>query len=68
MTKSKPTVQDKIVELRELVAWFDSEDFSLEQSVEQFKSANRLAEEIEAELTSLKNEINIVKQSFSEAA
>ena len=68
MTKNNPTVQDKIATLRELVAWFDGEEFSLEESVAQFKKAEKLAQEIEHDLQTLKNEIDVVKQSFSESA
>lgn len=64
MTKNNATIQDKMETLRKLVAWFDSEDFSLEASVEKFKEAQALANQIEEELTDLKNDIAVVKQSF----
>lgn len=64
MSKSNKTVQEKTVELTELVAWFDSEDFSLEAALEKFKVAEALAEEIETDLVALKNDIQLVKQKF----
>lgn len=58
------TIQDKMSELSELVAWFDSDDFTLEAALDKFKVAEKLAEEIEHDLSSLKNDIQIVKQKF----
>ena len=64
MSKSNKTVQEKTIELTELVAWFDSEDFSLEAAMDKFKAAEALAEEIEADLVALKNDIQLVQQKF----
>ncbi len=64
MTQSNKTIQQKIAELDELVAWFDSDEFSLELALDKFKDAEKLAEEIERDLTALKNEITVVKQRF----
>ena len=61
---NKKTVQDKITELSELVAWFDSDEFALETALDKFKKAETLAIEIEQDLLSLKNDIQIVKQKF----
>ncbi len=67
MTKNNTTVQDKIAELKQLVDWFDGEDFSLEESIEQFKKAEELAKAIESDLKSLKNDITVVKKTFDES-
>lgn len=64
--KSK-TVQDKLAELSELVEWFQSSTFSLEDAVAKFKQAEQLAEEIEKDLTKLKNDIKVVQQRFDGA-
>jgi len=64
MSKSNKTVQEKTIELSELVAWFDSEDFSLEAALDKFKVAEALAEEIEADLVALRNDIQLVKKKF----
>lgn len=65
MTKSNDTtIQQKIAKLDELVAWFDGEEFTLEAALEKFKEAEGLAKTIEADLSALKNEITVVKQSF----
>ena len=64
MTKNNQTIHDKMEALRQLIAWFDGDDFSLEASIEKFKEAQTLADEIEKELAALKNDIAVVKQSF----
>ena len=64
MTKNNVTIQEKMTKLRELIAWFDSEDFVLEEATDRFKNAEELAREIENDLDVLKNEIQVVKKSF----
>jgi len=58
------TVQDKLSELSELVAWFQSPAFKLEDAFDKFKQSEALAEEIEKDLTKLKNDIQVVKKKF----
>jgi len=64
MLSTNKTIQEKIIELNKLVEWFDSDEFELEAALDKFKIAETLANEIEQDLTSLKNEIQIVKQKF----
>jgi len=64
MSSTNKTIQEKTTELTKLVAWFDSDEFTLEQAIDNFKAAEKLAAEIEQDLLSLKNEIQIVKQKF----
>ena len=64
MSSTNKSIQEKTAELTKLVAWFDSEDFKLESALDNFKSAEKLADDIEHDLLSLKNEIQIVKQKF----
>lgn len=64
MLSTNKTIQEKIIELNKLVEWFDSDEFELEAALDKFKMAETLANEIEQDLMSLKNEIQIVKQKF----
>jgi exodeoxyribonuclease VII small subunit len=64
MSKSDKTIQQKMTELNEMVQWFQSEDFVLEEAVEKFKKADELAKEIDADLSALKNEITVLSQRF----
>lgn len=68
MSKTSKTVQQKMEELAALVAWFDSEDFALEEAIDKFESAEKLAEEIEQDLNSFKNDITVLKQKFDSEA
>lgn len=61
---NKKTVQEKLSELADLVGWFQGSTFSLEEAVPKFQQAEKLAEEIETDLTQLKNDIQVVKQRF----
>jgi exodeoxyribonuclease VII small subunit len=63
--KSDKTVSELLAELDERVKWFESEDFSLEQAIDKFSEAEKLAKEIEEKLGSFKNKINQLKQDFS---
>lgn len=65
--KNNPTIAEKTAKLNELAAWFDGDDFELEQALGKFKEAEKLAGEIEQDLLALKNDITVVKQRFDEA-
>ena len=64
MSEKSKTVQQKLAELNESVAWFQGEDFTLEAAVDKFEQAEKLAAEIEQDLVKLKNDISVVKQRF----
>jgi exonuclease VII small subunit len=64
MSSKSKSIQEKTTDLTKMVAWFDSDEFSLEEALDKFKLAEKLASDIESDLLSLKNEIQIVKQKF----
>jgi exodeoxyribonuclease VII small subunit len=66
--KNNLGVASKLAQLDELVAWFDSDEFELEQALEKFKAAEALAVEIEKDLNELKNSIEIVKARFDKVS
>ena len=61
----KMSLNQKIEKLDGEVEWFYSDDFKLEQAVEKYKEAMRLAKEIEKDLNELKNEIEVLSEDFS---
>ena len=67
MTKNDdtPTIQKKIHDLDELVAWFQGDEFELEQASAKLKDAAKLAGEIEHDLDVVANDIQLVKKSFA---
>lgn len=65
MTKDNQTIQQKIDQLDKAVAWFESDDFELEQASAKLKQAAKLAADIEHDLNTVANDIQIVKKSFT---
>lgn len=68
MSKNNKSIQDKINQLSELVAWFDGDEFELEEALTKFEEAKKLADDIEDSLVKLENEITIVKKDFDAKA
>lgn len=70
MSKISPknkTITEKLEAFETLVAWFDTEEFSLEAALEKFKQAETLAMEIENELSDVKNSVEVLKTKFDQA-
>lgn len=61
----KQSLNQKIEKLDGQVEWFYSDDFKLEEAVDKYKEATRLAKEIEKDLEELKNEIEVLSEDFS---
>ena len=66
MSEKSKTVNEKIAELDEMIAWFDSDEFSIEEALEKYKAASELAKEITKDLETFKNEVTVLKQKFDE--
>lgn len=66
--KSEETIATKLAKLNELVAWFESDEFEIENATQKFKEAEALAKEIERELNEFKNTINVLKKDFSQGS
>ena len=64
MSEKNNTVQEKLTTLSELVSWFQSAEFTLEEAVPKFTQAEKLADDIEHDLTKLKNDIQVVQRRF----
>lgn len=64
MSLKNKSIQDKTADLEKVVAWFNSDEFSLEEAINQFKRAEEMATDIEKDLLLLKNEIEVIKQKF----
>ena len=58
-------LSQKLKQLDSEVEWFYSDDFKLEEAVEKYKSAVKLAKDVEKELDELKNEIEVLSEDFS---
>ena len=60
------SISEKISQLDKLVAWFDSEDFSIEEAIVRYQQAETLANDIEKDLEAVKENIKVVKKRFDE--
>lgn len=67
MSAKSKSIEEKMGELRALVAWFEDEEFNIEQAGAKFEAAAKLAKEIEADLASMKNTVTVLKKSFEES-
>jgi len=66
MLAKTQTVQQLIDELESLLEWFESDAVTVEQSVEKYETATRIAAEIEERLKVAKNQITIIKEKYSD--
>lgn len=64
MSKTKPSINEKMRKLDELLAWFDGDEFELEKAVDKFKEAEELAGRIENDLAEMKNTITVISERF----
>lgn len=62
--EEKRTIDDKINEFDEIVDLIQ-EDTNIENSLEKYKKATKLAKEIKVDLDKLKNEVEVVDKDFS---
>ena len=57
-------INPKIDQLKADIDWFYSDDFDLGQAVDRYQKASTLAKEIEKDLTTLKNQIEVIAKDF----
>ena len=62
--KDNKTLNDKINDLEQQINWFYSDDFELEEATKKYKSAIKLARELQRDLDDLQNEIEVLKEDF----
>lgn len=63
---NNPSIAQRMEELRRQVAWFEGDDFTIDEAMERYKIAEQLAEGIEKDLAELKNEVVVLKQKFDQ--
>ena len=67
MSKNDSTsgISEKLSRLDQLVAWFEGDDFSLDEAFEKFSEAEQLVKEIDKNLDEYSNKITVLKKDFS---
>lgn len=63
-TKKSESLAEKINRLGDMVAFFDTDDFDIEQALEKYKEAEKLSDEIREQMSAVKNEITVLKEKF----
>lgn len=64
---NQPSIEAELAELDGMVAWFESESFTLEEAMQHYEKAEVLAKRIETRLAELKNEVTVLKKKFDQA-
>ena len=62
---TKKSVGAKIEQLNQNLEWFYGDEFKLEEAVKKYQEATELAKDIEKELETLKNQIEVISKDFS---
>lgn len=62
--KNDVTVSEQLRQLDELIAWFDQDDFDLDEALKKFDEGVKLTEALEARLGELDNKITVLKERF----
>lgn len=62
MKENKVTLDDKIKDLERQVAWFESDDFTVEEAVQRYEAAKKLSQSIAVDIEELKNVITVIKK------
>ena len=66
MSKEHKTINEQMAQLQELVAWFEGDDFEIEQALDKYAEAEKLARDIQVQLTEYKNKITVLKKRFDQ--
>ena len=59
-TATKVPISKKLAQLDEAVEWFYGEEFSLDEALDRYQGAKKLADEIEQDLSKLKNTVEVL--------
>ena len=62
---TKKSVGAKIEQLNQNLEWFYGDEFKLEDATKKYQEAAELAKDIEEELETLKNQIEVISEDFS---
>lgn len=66
MSKEHKTINEQMAQLQELVGWFEGDDFEIEQALDKYAEVEKLARDIQVQLTEYKNQITVLKKRFDQ--
>lgn len=59
------TIAEKLEKLEALLEWFESEEITVEESLEKYEEALVLSNQLEEQLEQAKNQVEVIKKKFS---
>ena len=62
---NEKTIEQMMAELNERIAWFQGDDFNLDEAKQRFVEARQLAKDITAALDGMRHEITVLSEDFS---
>ena len=62
---NEKTIEQMMAELNERIAWFQGDDFNLDEAEQRFVEARQLAKDITAALDDMQHEITVLSEDFS---
>jgi len=65
--KNDESLQAQLAQLDQVVAWFDQEDFDVEQALGKYEQGIELVAAIEERLKTLENKVEVLKKRFDQA-
>lgn len=68
MSTNKPTIEERIQELEQLLAWFESDEVTVTESLKKYERAQQLASELEVALSEAKNKVTEIEVQFKKNA
>lgn len=65
MSNDTYTIQEMMDQLEQLLAWFESDDVTVEIAVEKYETATQLSVALEDRLKNAQNQIEVIKKKYS---
>ena len=62
---NEKTIEQMMTELNERIAWFQGDDFNLDEAKQRFVEARQLAKDITAALDNMQHDIEVLSEDFS---
>ncbi len=62
---NEKTIEQMMAELNERIAWFQGDDFNLDEVKQRFIEARQLAQDITAVLDDMQHDITVLSEDFS---
>ena len=62
---NEKTIEQMMAELNERIAWFQGDDFNLDEAKQRFIEARQLAKDITAALDDMQHDITVLGEDYS---